>query len=996
MQNSSEEILERSLSTLEKDRKRIWIAKGIAEFVLILFASLGLSSLFAHIYINNTYFSILKIVVILILCLGFFKFVLSTILKKERKEKLSLELEKISSGLGEDTLNAVLLTSDLNKTKNELGVSTRLIEAHVDKVSQKLRSLDFSPAVPKGRIKAYLFPLAVTLALSAGMLVLAPKGFVSFLFSIHFLPRSVPDLLELADIEIEYKYPSYTMLPSRVVKGSTGDIKAVKGTHVIFKANAIKKIDRGELLLEKGITIPLIIDSKKIEAEFTILSHGSFIIQDKGGKLRSRNFNIVSEEDKNPRVYIESTSEKIKEIGDKENLDIFYKAQDDFGLTKLILSVKTKKGEFRKPIEEIEDKSNSIEDKFTWDFSGLESEPGEIIEAAIYAYDNDTVSGPKFGVSNVIKVKLNNPRKKHNDMLASVENLLDQFLDTLADEIENNPSNNKNINNTKVIQDGISNEIERVISNLDRILEKIKDDSFSDYTYFLGLSNMKTRIEGLLDKRRDLLSSLSANYLPRLDGLISEEINEFEDDILFIDSLLKGERLKESLLYGRETLNKYNELSELIKNLKKNKDEKTRKEIEKKIEELRGLISQLAQKLGSIAMDTPIGYLNPDAFSSFDLERKLTEIMSLIEQGQMDKALSLLSSLGNDLQQMTASLERGHQSFSSSSFSEEIKELNDIISNIKGLEEGEKSLKEKTEKLKGSLLKNPSSVGALNKFVEREKKKIEALKNLLAEISAKTFSASENSNLIEGSLLVERILYEADELKHRLESHEFNKALSQAKEVEDGVFGLRNLSDLRFGRISNASREVENSAELAQEIREDLEGLFKTGEEKEKMHDLAQKQDEIKKDTARLISKISDLSKDDFQSSPKIGKKLDESKSLMQSVSNNLKGKEISKAISNQEEAIKALKQAREEANGLLEKYQLSARGMGIPVPFLIGQRESQEGINGVDTSYVDIPSAEEFKEGREFKENLLKSMKEGSPEGFSELNKNYYERIIK
>jgi hypothetical protein len=61
-----------------------------------------------------------------------------------------------------------------------------------------------------------------------------------------------------------------------------------------------------------------------------------------------------------------------------------------------------------------------------------------------------------------------------------------------------------------------------------------------------------------------------------------------------------------------------------------------------------------------------------------------------------------------------------------------------------------------------------------------------------------------------------------------------------------------------------------------------------------------------------------------------------------------------------------------------------------------MGREEFKEGIHGVDTSYVEIPSAEESKEGREFKESLLKSLKEGSPEGFSELNKNYYERIIK
>ncbi|HEY7534574.1 MAG TPA: hypothetical protein VH878_01350, partial [Thermodesulfobacteriota bacterium] len=269
MKTSSEETLEKYLTALEKKRKKVWIATGIAEFALVLFASLGLASLLAHIYLNNTYFYIIKLATILVLCLAFLKFFLFSVLKKEGKAKLSMELEKISPGLGEDTLNAFLLTSDLTKKKDELGISQNLIEAHIDKVSQKLKLLDLSPAVPK--IKGYWLPLVIIVVLTTGTLISAPKGFISFLFSTHFLPESVPDLLELADIEIEYKYPAYTKLPNQIVKGSTGDLKAIKGTHVTFRANTIKKLDSGELSLEKGIVTPLVIEGTKINTEFIIL-----------------------------------------------------------------------------------------------------------------------------------------------------------------------------------------------------------------------------------------------------------------------------------------------------------------------------------------------------------------------------------------------------------------------------------------------------------------------------------------------------------------------------------------------------------------------------------------------------------------------------------------------------------------------------------------------------------------------------------------------------
>lgn len=995
MKSSSEKAIEELLDNLEKERKKIWIARGSAEFLLVLFASLGLVSLFSYVYSNNVYFSILKILAILTLFLGFVKFFISAILKKEEKTKLALEIEKISPGLGEDTLNALLLASDLTKTRKGLGVSKFLTEAHVNEVACKLESLDLSPALPREKIKTYRKPLAAILVLSVVILIFAPRGFQRFLFSAHILPPSEPNPLELADIKVEYKYPAYTKLASRVVKGSTGDVRAIKGTRVIFEATPLGPLAEGEIVIQNHLPSPLGWDRSKIKSEFTILSDGDFFIQNKKENLRSKIFKITSDEDKNPKVAIESPGGNVIEIGEKENLDISYKAQDDFGLTKLLLAWKTKRGEESKPIEGITKEPKSIDGKFTWDLSGVQSEPDEIIEVKINAYDNDTVSGPKVGTSNVIMVKLNNPRKKHENTIASTEKLLEEFLDVLGDDIEHRfNERNVNVSGVEKIQEGIMAKIEKATGSLDEILEKMKSDDFSDYTYFLGLSNMKVRINDILGQRRDLITSFSAADFLRLDDLIKREINEFEDDILFLDSTLRGERLRESLVYGRDAFDRYNELSELLKKLKQGGNEETKKEIEKKIGELKGLMSQLSQKLSSMSRDTREGFLNPDSFKTLDLEGKLNEIMKLINKGKIDEALNLLSGFEGSLQEMIASLESGSQMLNSNLLAKQMTELNEILERIKGLENGEKSLKENTQNVKDSLLKNQSGRRNPIDFVEREKKKVERLKNLIMESEAKISGNIGARKFVEGSLLTRRIIDESDQLKHFLEALEFNEALKGAKDIEEGTIGLRNLSDLGVGEVAKASREIEQSAELAGEIRQDIE-RFGGAEEKEgKTDELARKQNEIEKGASELSENLKGLSQGIL--SPEIEEKVGESRGFMRSASRSLNGKEISKAISSQEEAIKSLAKAREEANELLNKYQMSARGRGLPVPFVLGRDQFQDGNgSGVDTSHVNIPSAEE-KVGKEFKETLLKTLKDGSPEGYSELNKKYYERIIK
>jgi hypothetical protein len=250
------------------------------------------------------------------------------------------------------------------------------------------------------------------------------------------------------------------------------------------------------------------------------------------------------------------------------------------------------------------------------------------------------------------------------------------------------------------------------------------------------------------------------------------------------------------------------------------------------------------------------------------------------------------------------------------------------------------------------------------------------------------------NEFIEGSLLTRRILDEADELKHWLEVLEFSEALREARDIEEGTIGLRNLSDLGVGKIAKAQREIEQSANIAGEIRRDIERIRGAEGKEGKIDELAKRQDEIEKEASELSENLKGLSQDALP--PNIQRGLDESRWFMHSASTSLNGKEISKAISSQEEALKALKRAREKTSELLEKDQMSARGRGLPVPFVLGRNQSNDenGI-GIDTSQVNIPPPGE-KVGREFKESLLKALKDGSPEGYSELNKKYYERIIK
>ena len=194
---------------------------------------------------------------------------------------------------------------------------------------------------------------------------------------------------------------------------------------------------------------------------------------------------------------------------------------------------------------------------------------------------------------------------------------------------------------------------------------------------------------------------------------------------------------------------------------------------------------------------------------------------------------------------------------------------------------------------------------------------------------------------------------------------------------------------MRAGR-----QNLSSANDLSGEVVKDLEEFLKSNQQRPESAGMAERQDEIRKDASALGSEISEMSKD-LPLSPGIGEKVSEAENHMGKASENLGGNEISKAISNQDEAVKSLKSAREEAEGLLQKMQASARGNGQPVPMVLGQRQAA-GSQGMDTRYVEIPAADDSEVGRAFKERIIEAMKSGSPEGYGELNRKYYDRIIK
>ena len=1007
---NSENRLEDVVGGLNKRKNNYILLKGISSIAIAFFIAVVAALVLSLFSSNPIFYGFLKVLVLLIPALAIIREIVLPLLKKPYDNQLYQKLDELSHSLGEDTLSALELKGNINNS-TLLGTSKELAQAHIEKTTHRLQSLDPSFIYPLRNLRKYMF-----LTISGFILVLLatfliPGNFHKHLFSLNITPSDTGSNLELADVEITLMYPDYTKLPPQTIAGTKGEINAIKGTNLKFQAEPISSFEEGSLVVKSGISVPVTKNNGKIEAEFAVLESGSFVIEESSRHLASESFNIVLEEDKDPMVSIKSPLGEIVELGSDEKMDVFYEAEDDFEISKLALSWENQTEQSEVPIKFDEQGKGSIAGKISWGPADIPPDSGDTIKIRVLAYDNDNISGPKVGISNSITIKLKDARSKHEETLNFAEQLMEELIDVLGDEIniaklrDNNSLSQDQKTNPEIIdtdnilkvQRRLTNKIEHANGTLNMTLSSMRDDEYSDFTTFVVLSNMEARIKDLLYERKHLLESFAKIDVGRLNRLMKKEIVEFEDDILFLDSIIKGNKLMDSLYSSNDLLGKYSELSELLKQMQEGKPGDYGEQLQEMMNQISELMSQLAEKMEALSGEIQEGFLNQDAFQAMNMQNQLDEIAKLAQEGNIDQALKQLENMAQGLQNMIASLENGMQSYGSSMMSQGMSELNEFISRIEEIEKQESLLRDKTQGLKDNMLGSPSSnSNNLREFIDEQSKKVKELGDSLSQARAKVAENSPNGVNSQTDHLFKNMLDKTKQLENWMKNMDFDQASKTVKGLEENVQGIKDMSRHNFASLGSAAGKISNANKLAGDIRRGLENLNKEAAGGNQLDQMANRQDEIQAETDDLGKELSNNTGGMFMS-PGIGEKLELARNFMGNASQDLHDKQVSKAISNQDEALKALRDAKDQAQQMMQQMQMSAQGGGMPTPMMLGQGMMQPGGNqGADTRYVEIPKVDESLIGKEYKQRILEAMKGGSPEGYIELNKKYYDRIIK
>ncbi len=360
-------------------------------------------------------------------------------------------------------------------------------------------------------------------AVEKSMLSTSDPGKFSYTFSrpqssFHFQVVAGSTLSETYDIEVisppavgnlkmQYFYPAYTLLPSKVEEGS-GHIEALVGTEVKLEMIANREMIAGKIRFDDGTQLPLHIGQNGlIQGQAVIMKSGGYTIEvtDKYGFTNPDpvHYAIVAIPDQYPQIEILQPAEEMT-VDEGKPIYIDYMARDDFGLREIYLVYQTDQGEKKIALKMLSDKRTVLRGDYYWDTLGILSKEGEMVSYYLEVWDNDTISGPKKGVSRTHYLKVRGREEEHQKLQDLQEQIAESLLDLLGDQLDFTATLDslmpeslltpQEFQRLQQEQQAMQQRAQDILAQLDEALQRAEQDPMSTFNTFDDLHTLRQNL----------------------------------------------------------------------------------------------------------------------------------------------------------------------------------------------------------------------------------------------------------------------------------------------------------------------------------------------------------------------------------------------------------------------------------------------------------------------------------------------------------------------
>ncbi|OIO74335.1 MAG: hypothetical protein AUJ85_05915 [Elusimicrobia bacterium CG1_02_37_114] len=846
------------------------------------------------------------------------------------------------------------------------------------------------------------------------------KGLRSQKYTLN--PLFVP---KLGDFKLKYFFPSYTGISYK--EGSMlGEMEYLAGTRIEFSAVSNKLLKKAVLKNSwSSQTIPLKISGKnKVSGEFIVEKNGEcwfeLISDDAMVDSAPAHYQIKIKKDSIPEITILSPGQNLV-VSQDSKVNLIYKVNDDFGVSRVMLiyrlTGKTKEDKIL--LRRFDAVLTDGIFEYQWDISGIKSNPGDTIEYFLEVFDNDTISGPKRSVSNTYELKIYSYEQEHAQIESELKDFRNELLKLLGDQT------NLESKLSKLLADGqlpsvkeqaemiqgqekIKEDTGNLMQKISKLLSRMELDPYTNYQVFSEHQHIQKSLESLKQNQlSETVESLNDREFVSADNLMDEIISNLEHLNLIAEDVLQYQKM-EDLINSSEKMSQMGEsLAEGLKGKMSAEKAKELGEIVDKINEMMKEIQDLVQKM---PQDLPEEFVNQPAVKKIDFNEMSSFSQGLKEslaKGDYENALRLAKELLGRAKSMLETFKnaRGDVGFSSadSAFSEQmekeyvelksiITEQNEILKETNEIEKfRQELLMEKQKQLLSELSKKQKQLMEQTRGFTEKSKKAEPkdigsscmfYRDKLLPVMDKIYTELTLQKIDKSQEWLEEVIKQLDSLEKTLKDYKPIVSTHSVNLYEETVSetGKVKAGEQQILDVLKSPTEVEFQAN----VQDRLKGL-------------SGRQGTLKSRTVNLDREVQKMSRSSALITPDISNNLRKAAHEMDNAQENLIKGKTDKSVINERQALEYLSQGDSGMQNSMGSQSQIMKQAGKPMAgFMQSGSQQGGGIMGIRSGVVVLPGLDEYTPPKEFREELLESLREKYPESYEKIIKEYYKELSK
>ena len=881
--------------------------------------------------------------------------------------------------------------------------------------------------------------------------ILQPQASLSFkAVSGHYASepgelKVVPDPA-VGQLVLRYLFPDYTGLPEQVQEGG-GDIQALAGTQVRLSMRANVPLASARLRFEVGEEVPLaIVDSQDLRGELLVMQNDAYVIEveDLHGLRNSRppRFAVRVQPDAVPVVEVAEPVDGM-EVDETTDLRIRYEATDDFGLQDATLVyLGPGGGEQRVPMHQGRFERSSAFETFTWHVQEWELPDGDTLQFYVEVYDNDTISGPKRGVSETVTLRMRNREQEHDELEQLQEEVADAMLDLLADHLDlaaefeewqeqADAGEELDPNDMAEAQERRQQAEQRagqLAEQVDEALARVQNDPYSSYESFADLQalqrNMDRMQNSLMPSLQQSMQAMppqnpSPSQMAEPQERLEDVLQELERMASLSEQIADNEKMQDLERLSTRMMEEQNSLLSALDDLPQDfQGGELPPELQQMMDNLQSMMQQLMEAMAQMPTAISDEFLNSqlENLPMGDMQQQLQELQEKLAEGDLEAAKQLAEELLKNMAAMVAAMQNMQQQAGEGAMDAMGQQLMESANRLEDLAQRQEDILNETQEIDQEAVQRLNE--AQQKAFESARRTIEdelkALSQQLSEWAQRWRRQPEGDRVFEE--VARQALRPVFDVMKQLEEPDVPQARQALQNAREQMDWLQRRAAETMPDDAEVKQQTAQAQQRMRAAQQALDGLpqdrhaMLTPPQRKQLGGLSQQQAGVQAEAQQLAEELAQLMPLMPSLPGDIGQNVQEAVPFMGEAKDALGNRQSQPAIPPEQAALERLRSANSSMQRAMQGMQQRGQMMGMSMPMLqetgrlpmagmmqqmrVDQQEA--GRMGTSVRNFQLPDKEAYKVPRMFREDIMEALQEGYPERYKDRIEQYYRDIVR